>query len=220
MRNVSYCQDDRKGNNIFCFIAKESPTAPKHCYAFKSDDQAAEIMHAIGNAFTKATTETPGSGRATGLGDLGLGGLTFGAVGLSSGTSIAGSAAVDSGSGGGSEVEQMRRKLEQQEREAREMKRRLAELEVGVWGGAEGFVGVLTTSAFLSPLKQQQRGGGGGGGGGGSAVRNKPTFRGPPPTDDAELAQTFDHDFKNGEGQGGGAIGSSIKQLLHFLSTH
>lgn len=43
LRCVSYCQDDRRGNNIMAFIAKETPTSPKCCYAFKSYNQANEV---------------------------------------------------------------------------------------------------------------------------------------------------------------------------------
>eukprot|EP00049_Salpingoeca_infusionum_P026412 m.25586 g.25586 ORF g.25586 m.25586 type:complete len:571 (-) comp8736_c0_seq1:200-1912(-) len=52
--SVSYCQDDRRGNNIFCFIAKEKSNMPKSCYAFKSDNQAGEIMNDIGTMFKQA----------------------------------------------------------------------------------------------------------------------------------------------------------------------
>ena len=58
-RGVSYCQDDRKGNCIFAFIAKESPEKPKRCYGFKSDNQAQEVMAAIGHAFAKAGSAAP-----------------------------------------------------------------------------------------------------------------------------------------------------------------
>jgi hypothetical protein len=45
---VSYCQDDRTTNCYFVFIAKEQPEAGCKCYVFKSDNQAADIMRAIG----------------------------------------------------------------------------------------------------------------------------------------------------------------------------
>ena len=54
---MSYCQDDRRNNNIMAFIAKESPTAPKCCFAFKSYNQANEIMMAIGDAFSRAKAD-------------------------------------------------------------------------------------------------------------------------------------------------------------------
>ncbi len=65
IRNVSYCQDDRRSNNIFCFIAKESPTAPKCCFAFKSVNQAADIMNAIGNAFARVSMAVAFNGQVT-----------------------------------------------------------------------------------------------------------------------------------------------------------
>lgn len=114
LRNISYCQDDRKGNNIFCFIAKETQTSPKACYAFKSDNQAGEIMNTIGLAFAKASESGGGNSGSRNLG-------------TPSPTSVSGGS---NSPGMLSEVEMMRRKIEQQEREAREMKRRLAELEV------------------------------------------------------------------------------------------
>jgi hypothetical protein len=57
LRNVSYCQDDRRNNNIMAFIAKETPTSPKCCFAFKSYSQANEIMMAIGDAFSRAKAD-------------------------------------------------------------------------------------------------------------------------------------------------------------------
>ncbi|EGD73749.1 hypothetical protein PTSG_11505, partial [Salpingoeca rosetta] len=60
LQNVSYCQDDRRGNNnIFCFIAKEHAKAPKCCYAFKSAGQAGEIMNTIGHCFSQARQQSP-----------------------------------------------------------------------------------------------------------------------------------------------------------------
>eukprot|EP00730_Choanoeca_flexa_P010302 TRINITY_DN17417_c0_g1_i1.p1 TRINITY_DN17417_c0_g1~~TRINITY_DN17417_c0_g1_i1.p1 ORF type:complete len:549 (+),score=136.01 TRINITY_DN17417_c0_g1_i1:36-1682(+) len=72
LQNISYCQDDRRGNNIFCFIAKETPTSPQCCYAFKSYNQAQEIMNAMGVAFNEAASQTKsGAGRGGSRGGRG-----------------------------------------------------------------------------------------------------------------------------------------------------
>lgn len=54
LKDISYCQDERRGNNLFCFIAKENEKAPRCCYAFKTYNQAHDVIACIGSAFTKA----------------------------------------------------------------------------------------------------------------------------------------------------------------------
>eukprot|EP00045_Choanoeca_perplexa_P012469 m.136081 g.136081 ORF g.136081 m.136081 type:complete len:546 (+) comp16021_c0_seq2:83-1720(+) len=72
LQNISYCQDDRKGNNIFAFIAREKATSPQCCYAFKSYNQAQEIMNALGVAFSEAAAQKKAAGgRGQGRGSRG-----------------------------------------------------------------------------------------------------------------------------------------------------
>ena len=58
LRSVSYCQDEPHNNNLFSFIAQESPTSPMMCHVFKSDNQGNEIMAAIGLCFSKGAVNT------------------------------------------------------------------------------------------------------------------------------------------------------------------
>jgi hypothetical protein len=107
LKNVSYCQDDHRGNNIFCFIAKEKANSPKCCFAFKSYNQAYEIMNTIGSIFSKAR-QTPAVPR------IGSGLFLFRCLFWGCGR-VGAQAASDTQKGGGSaDVEAMRRELEKQ----------------------------------------------------------------------------------------------------------
>lgn len=55
LRQVSYCQDDPRGNDRFAFICKMGPDAPRKCYVFKSDNQASQILSDMGMAFAKSS---------------------------------------------------------------------------------------------------------------------------------------------------------------------
>ncbi|EDQ84220.1 uncharacterized protein MONBRDRAFT_13000 [Monosiga brevicollis MX1] len=107
LRNISYCQDDRRGNNIFCFIAKEELSSPKRCYAFKSYNQAAEIMHVIGDAFKRAAQE---HGQNGGSGNGSTSSSRFGAAGRAQSDN---------------EVERLKRQLQEKEEETRRLKQQL-----------------------------------------------------------------------------------------------